>query len=198
MIEVKLTAELRQPGKANHTRREGRIPAVVYGHRRSSQALAVDPRDLQQVLTQGQNTLIRLQAGGSEDTVMIKHLQRHRVNGRISHVDFLAVALDEVLRAKVPVRITGEEAVGAHGGIVQHQLREVEVEALPAKVPGHLDLDVSSLLVGMHKSAGDLSLPEGVALVTDADEVIVTVVAPRLVETEAPPAAEPAPEEPRP
>jgi large subunit ribosomal protein L25 len=182
--ETRLTAELREPGRANHTRREGLIPAVVYGHRRSSQALAVGSRDLYQVLSQGINTLIRLQTSAGEDTVMIKHLQRHRLNGRITHVDFLAVALDEMLRTTVPVHLRGEEAVGARGGIVQHQLREVEIEALPTDVPSHLDLDISRLLVGEHLSASDLALPAGVTMITDQDEVVVTVVAPRAAEAE--------------
>jgi len=95
--------------------------------------------------------------------------------------------------------------VSEAGGIVQHQLREVEVECLPTDVPGHITVDVSHLRVGDHISAGGLALPERVTLVTDADEVVVTVVAPRMAEVEeaakedeeaAPEGAAPAAEQP--
>lgn len=190
MNEYKLDAAVREGGKPNHLRRAGRIPAVVYGHRRASQAISVDYAGFQQVLEHGSNVLIKLTAPSSEDTVMVKEIQRDPVRGHILHVDFLAVAMDEVLTARVPLYVSGDEAVSEAGGIVQHQLREIEVECLPANVPGHITADVAHLKVGDHVVAGDLVLPDGVKLLTPADEVAVTVVAPRVAEAEEAAAAE--------
>ena len=193
MTEFKLEAVARNGGKPNYVRREGRIPAVVYGHRRESQPISVDALGFGQVLEHGVNVLIKLTSSSNEDTVMVKDIQRDPVRGNIIHVDFLAVALDEVLTARVPLHIVGDEVVSAGGGIVQHQLRELEVECLPTDVPGHITVDVSALHVGDHINAGSLQLPAVVKLLTPVDEVVVTVVAPRLAEVEA---AAPAAEEP--
>jgi len=190
MSETKLAAEPREAGHPHHIRREGKIPGVVYGHRRASQALAVDGREFYQVLSQGINTLIRLSLGAAEDTVMIKDLQRHPLTGRVTHIDFLAVALDELIKTTVPLVVSGEETATEGGGIVQHQLREVEVECLPMDVPGNFTVDISALSIGSHFTAGDLSLPAGVTLVTDPGELIVTIVAPRLAEEPAADAGE--------
>lgn len=184
MTEYKLAAAARAGGKPNHFRREGRIPAVVYGHRRQSEAISVDAAAFSQVLGHGGNVLINLAIGDAQDTVMIKDIQRHPLRGHILHVDFLAVALDELLTASVPLVIVGDALVMDAGGIVQHQLREVEVECLPAQVPGHITVDVAHLTVGEHVAAGDLQMPPGVKLMTAPDEVVVTVVAPRVAEVE--------------
>lgn len=190
MTEIKLEASPREGGKPNHIRRQGRTPAVVYGHRRTSQAISVDNLELHQVLGHGSNALIKLTTGAAEDTVMVKDIQRDPVRGGILHIDFISVALDEVLTVRVPLAVVGEDDVTEAGGIVQHQLREVEVECLPTDVPGHINVDVSNLRVGEHISAGQLPLPAKVALITDPDEVVVSVVAPRVTEAEEAPEAE--------
>ncbi len=190
MTEIKLEASAREGGKPNLIRRQGRVPAVVYGHRRDSQAISVDEAALHQILGYGSNALIKLTTGNAEDTVMVKEIQRDPVRGGILHIDFLSVALDEVLTARVPLILIGEEDVSETGGIVQHQLREVEVECLPTDVPGHLNVNVSDLRVGDHISAGDLTLPVKVTLITDPDEIVVTVVAPRVAEVEEAPEEE--------
>lgn len=184
MNELKLSAQVREAGNPNHVRREGLVPAVVYGSKRSSQAVAVDGRELAQVLRRGINSLIRLSVAASEDTVMIKDIQRNPVRGNILHVDFLAVAMDELLKATVPLQITGDEQVSEHGGIVQHQLREIEVECLPGDLPGYLTVDISELRIGQHIAAGDLAIPETVTMLTGPSEVVITVVAPRVAEEE--------------
>lgn len=189
MAEINLGAATRAPGKSNHIRREGKIPAVVYGRTSSPKTVAVDRRELQQALDRGANRLIALTLEGQTTNVMVKEVQRHPLRGSILHVDFHAVALDEVINVRVPVSVHGEESVAAGGGIVQHQLREVEVSCLPGSVPGHLEVDITGLHVGEHVSAGDIVLPAGVSLVSEADEIVVTVVAPRAAE-EAKPEAE--------
>ena len=184
MTEYKLEAAAREGGKPKHLRRQGRIPAVVYGHRRESQAISVDALGFSQVAEHGGNILISLVLPDGQDTVMVKAIQREPLRGRIVHVDFLAVSLDEVLTASVPLTIIGDDAVTEAGGIVQHQLREIEVECLPTDVPSHITVDVSQLRIGDHITAGDLAIPESVKLLTDSDEIIITVIAPRVAEAE--------------
>lgn len=182
MADARLIAQVRARGGAHHLRREGLIPAVVYGRRRESQGLSVEGRAFIQVLNLGINTLIRLELDGQEDAVMIKDIQRHPVRGNITHVDFLAVALDEVLRTSVPVLTSGDDIVAQNGGILQHMLREVEVECLPANVPSSVVVDVSHLRVGDHITVADLTFETVVTLLTPADELIASVAAPRMAE----------------
>ena len=191
MTEYKLEAAVREGGKPNQLRREGRIPAVVYGHRRESQAISVDAGGFSQILHHGANILIKLASTSNEDTVMVKAIQRDPVRGNILHVDFLAVSLDEVLTARVPLNVIGDMAVTEAGGIVQHQMREIEVECLPTDVPSHLTVDVAHLRIGDHISAGDLQLPPAVKLLTGADEIVVTVISPRVAEADQPATEEP-------
>lgn len=199
MAEVTLGAVTRSPGKSNHVRRTGKIPAVVYGKAVEAYAVAVDARELQQALGAGANRLISLTIDGRSTNVMVKNIQRHPLRGSVLHVDFHAVALDQLIHAKVHVMVVGEESVAAAGGIVQHQLREVEVSCLPGSVPGHLEVDIAGLRVGEHVSAGDIVLPAGVQLVSGTDEVVVTVVAPRAAEEPKPEAegSEPAGDQPK-
>ncbi|MDP2873279.1 MAG: 50S ribosomal protein L25 [Bacillota bacterium] len=182
MASVSLGAVTRSAGKPNHVRRAGRIPAVVYGKAVTAYTVAIDGRELQRVLGGGINQLISLEIDGQTTTVMVKQIQRHPLRGHVLHVDFHAVALDEPIHARVPVIIHGEESVTARGGIVQHQLREIEVSCLPGSVPRHLEVDIAGLHVGEHVSAGDVSLPPSIRLVTEPDEVVVTVVSPRVSE----------------
>jgi large subunit ribosomal protein L25 len=197
LADVLLQAVTRSIGNPNHTRREGKIPAVIYGRAVTSQSVAISGRDLQRVLEGGANQLIDLAVDGQTTTVMIKAVQRHPLRGNVTHVDFHAIALDEPINANVPVAILGEETVTEVGGIVQHQLREIEVACLPGAVPGHLDVDITGLHIGEHISAGQVALPPGVRLVTEANEVVVTIVAPRMTaEDRADAEAEEAEEEP--
>lgn len=182
MAQISLGAVRRSPGKPNYVRRAGKIPAVVYGKGVEAQPVAVDGREMQQVLEGGANQLIALSVDGNTTTVMVKDIQRHPLRGSVLHVDFHAVALDQPVHVKIPVTIAGEESVTAGGGIIQHQLREIEVSCLPGSVPGHVQVDITGLHVGEHVSAGDVALPAGVRLLTEPDEVIVTVVAPRMAE----------------
>lgn len=193
MTERLLSAEPREPGKANLVRRQGKVPAVVYGRTLPSRAITVDGRQLQLIMAKGRNRLLVLTCDGSENTVMIADVQRHPVRGNVLHVDFHAVALDELVRARVPVSVVGEDSVSAGGGIVQHQLHAIEVRCLPGNLPVRVTIDVTGLHVGEHVSASQVSLPAEVRLLTDPSEIVITVVAPKILEEpvkEAAPAAE--------
>jgi large subunit ribosomal protein L25 len=197
MERVMLKAQSRERlGKsaARSVRRGGHVPGVVYGRGRTPQAVAVDARAIDAALRThaGLNVLIDLDmsgAGAGAATVIVKATQRDIFRHHLTHVDFHAISLTDTIEMRVPVVLTGTAKGVGEGGIVEHHLREVPVECLPTQVPDALELDITELLVGRSLHAGDLRVPEGVRLLTNPDEVVVTVVAPRVHEEAAPAAA---------
>lgn len=192
-MEQKLKARKRNEtgkGAVRSLRGQGEIPAVMYGHGTEAQPLAVKNEELQDVIRgeAGLNVLLDLQVvdGKQKDNhlVMIKELQKHPFREKLLHVDFLIVARDEKVAMRVPVAILGEEeSVGLRaGGTLQHNLWEVEVECLPTEVPDHLQADIAAIEVGEHLSVADLKPRPGVTVLTDPEDVILTILAPRLVE----------------
>jgi large subunit ribosomal protein L25 len=170
----------------------------VYGLGAEPQTLSVRRDDLQDAIRSeaGLNVLLDLVViDGKEKNshlVMIKELQRHPFKDRLLHVDFLRVARDEKVSMKVPIAIRGEEeSLGLKaGGTMQHNLWELEVECLPTEVPDHIYADIREIQIGEHLSVGELEIPQGVTVLSDAEDVVLTVLAPRLVEEEAPVAEE--------
>jgi large subunit ribosomal protein L25 len=114
--------------------------------------------------------------------VMIKELQRHPFKEKLLHVDFLKVARDERVTMKVPLSIRGEETSAGlkAGGTLQHNLWEVEVECLPTEVPDHIYADITDLNIGDHLGVTDLEAPEGVTILADSEDIVLTILAPRL------------------
>jgi large subunit ribosomal protein L25 len=191
-LEIKLKARNRSEtgkGAARKMRAQGEVPAVMYGHGIEPRSLAVKKDELQDVIhgEAGLNVLIDLQVveGKEKDShlVMIKELQKHPFKERLLHVDFLKVARDEKVTMKVPVSIAGEEeSLGLRaGGTLQHNLWEVEVECLPTEVPDHLFIDISGVNIGDHLSVSDLKPAPGVTVLAEPEDVILTILAPRLI-----------------
>ena len=129
-----LVAEVRDAtgkGAARKLRAAGRIPAVVYGRGTESRAISVDPKALVQLLQKGgagMNTLIELSVDGTAKTVLVKELQRDPVRGRPLHTDFYLVDLDQKVEVSVPIRLTGRAPGVELGGILDHPLREIELD----------------------------------------------------------------------
>ena len=179
MAEITLKAE---SGRTSGTpaskrlRREGKIPAVVYGHGMDPLPISVDGRELRHALTgdSGLNALLTLKVGGESHLAMAKVLQRDPVRGTVTHVDFLVVRRDEVVTADVPITLIGEaKAVLAEGGIVENPLTNLTVHATPTTIPTHLEVDISELAIGDTIRVGDLKLPSGVSTDVDTDEPVV-------------------------
>ncbi|MBU4194087.1 MAG: 50S ribosomal protein L25/general stress protein Ctc [Actinobacteria bacterium] len=194
-MELKLEArkrELTGKGGARKIRAQGEVPAVVYGLGTESRNLAVKKGDIWEAIQgeAGLNVLIDLQVvdGKEKDShlVMIKEVQRHPFKEMILHVDFLMVARDETVTMKVPIKIVGEqESVGLkNGGTLQHSLWDVEVECLPADIPEGLSLDVSSLDIGDSLRVSDLDPPGEVSILVGPEDVVVNILAPRIVTEE--------------
>jgi large subunit ribosomal protein L25 len=174
--------------EAGRIRREGLIPAVVYGEASEALPVSVDPKALLKILRSqsGANTLITLKVDGAAGAkVLVKEYQVHPVEAALLHADFYRVAMDKLLRVTVPVHLTGEaRGVKADGGVMDFVHREMVLECLPADIPEHLTVDVSDL--GLHDGIRVRDLPVGKwKVLSDQDMLIVHVVTMKVVE-EAP------------
>ncbi len=193
MDRMLLEAEKRDSltrGELNQLRREGKIPAVIYGRGKDTQSLFVDGRLLRQVLAAGgTNVLIDLKIGGASgaqaETVMLKEIQRHLLQqDRLLHIDFIRISMEDEIEVDVPLNFTGDAAGIEEGGILQYLLREVSIKCLPGNIPELFEVDISSLNIGEGLSASALTLPEGITLLTDPDEALVQMLAPAAEEEE--------------
>ena len=161
-------------------RRQGILPAVMYGVGIEPLPIELDEKAASRVLTNvGGSTLIDLKVGKKTHKVLVREFQRDVIRRDILHVDFLVVAMDVVISAVVPVALVGEApAMEELGGIVVSGLNEIEVEALPADLPEQVTADIGALLTMNDViTAGDLALGEKVTLVTDPGETIANVIA---------------------
>lgn len=191
MPEIVLEAQLGRPSGtrvARRLRRDGFVPATIYGHGTEPISVAVGARDLRSALSgaAGGNALLSLRAGTKTYLTLARELQRHPVKGSVVHVDFVIVRRDEVISAEVPINLVGEPIEVHHGdGMVEQQLFTLPVRALPTAIPNFVELDISGLTIGASLRVADLPLPDGVTADTDADTAIVIGQPPR-VEAAAP------------
>src|SRR5690242_5281488 len=176
-----LEAQTREPGTKNHARRvrrDGKIPAVVYGAGKDSVPVSVDPRVVTRILNSesGHNTIFDLALNGEKTKAMIVDWQYEPIKGRLLHIDLKRIALDKVLRVSVPIELVGEAAgVKQEGGILEQMLREVEVECLPADIPSHIDVDISHLTFGKVLRVQDLPHSDKLKFITDENQPVAHV-----------------------
>ena len=167
-------------------RRQGKVPGVVYGHGHESQAIQLDAHEFELLRRHaGRNALLDLAVGkGKATPVMLQRIQEHPVTRRPVHVDLFVIKLTEEMSVDVPVAFTGEApAVKRDGGTLLHLRDSVTVRALPTDLPSVLEIDAERLVdFDTVISVGDLLLPAGVTLVTDAAEPLARVQAPRVAE----------------
>ena len=188
---------------AKRLRRQGLVPAVLYGGG-APQTLTVDYRDVIKVIQgrEGSTTLLTLKfedGGGSARTAIIRDMQFDPVSEKVIHVDLQEVRMDRAITVGVPVFSTGEaEGVKEQAGILETILREVQVSCLPGLIPERITVDVSALMIGDVLTVANLAPPEGVKILNDPGQAVVTVSPPMAEEVAAPAAvaAEVAPAEP--
>jgi large subunit ribosomal protein L25 len=186
MATATLTATRRDDtgkGVARKLRADGQIPAVIYGHNREPQSLAISSRDLERLLDHisAASTVIDLDLGGTTSRTLIREIQRHPFKRQILHVDFQELVAGETVTVEVPLVIVGiAEGVRVGGGILDQVLREVEIECDPGSIPNHIDVDVTNLTIGHSIHVGDLTLPAGVTMLTDEEQTIAVCSAPRI------------------
>ncbi len=167
-----------QGKKVKKLRRSGQIPAIVYGPGYEPLKVSIEQQSLRHILAQAGGTqLIELKIGKEKVPTLARKVQRDPIRGDILHVDFYRVAMDRSIRADVPILIVNESpAVTAGAGNVTHLLNSLEIEALPADLPPHIEVDISSLnQVGDQILVGDLKLADKLTVHTQAEEVIVKI-----------------------
>ena len=171
---------------ARKLRAVGRIPAVFYGRGTPSQSLSLDAAALERAIQKseaGMNTLIDLNVEKGDlgaKVVLVKEIQRDPVGGAPLHADLYEVDLSKTIEVSVPIHILGTATgVSLDGGILDVQLRDLDVECLPRAIPDELQLDVSALGLGDSLHVRDIALPEGVTLRDDPDVSVVSVVTPQ-------------------
>jgi len=189
-METKLTAERRDgagKGVARKLRAAGRVPAVFYGHGTETVSLSVDARELLHLLhvNVGTNLLVDLLIDGTPHMAIAREIQRDHIHSRFIHVDFLAVNRDETITVSVEVNELGEPAGVKAGGVIEHHLREIAIECLPQDVPDAIDVDISALELGDMLHVRDLVAPEGVVILSNLDEAVLSVITPAALRTEA-------------
>ena len=186
-------------GASRRLRREGKVPAIIYGGKDAPTAVAVSANEMFKHLKVEAfySHLLTLTLGSQTQQVVLKDLQRHPVTGLAIHVDFQRVLADQLLKMHVPLHFVGADiapGVKPGNGIVEHQLNQVEVECLPKDLPEFIEVDLSQLNVNESVHLSQLKLPEGVALVQlkhGNDQSVASIHLPRAaVEEEVPAAAE--------
>lgn len=185
-LEARLRTE-RGKGGARALRRQGYVPAVIYGHGEETRACKVNAKDLEKLLALGsyESILIDLKLdGGKSQQVLIREVQVHPYKPEVLHVDFLAVHKGKQVRLEVPVRLTGVAPGVKEGGIIEHLRHEVEIRCVPAKIPEALELDISSMGIGDSVTVADLVVPKGVEVTSDPAAVIASIVPPTVHKVE--------------
>lgn len=183
MEQVSLRARTgRTPGSraSRRLRREGQIPAVVYGRDMEPLNVAVDAHDLYSALhtDAGLNALITLEVDGDDILTMARVVERHPFRAEYRHVDFQKIALTETVTAEVPIHFEGEPVGVQEGGVFSPARTTVHIEALVTQIPGHIELDITELELGEALRVADLPGIEGVSYLEDPETVVVSVTVP--------------------
>ncbi len=186
MTDMTLKAKVREKtGKevAKKLRRQGLIPGILYGPKISPTPLAINPSYVLRALRAERtaSSFFDLVIEGKVEKrvkVVIKDVDIHPVTDELVHVDFYQIALDTELTMEIPIILKGKAKGVEKGGIVEQNLREIAVTALPDKIPEHIELDISALDLGDSIHVADLQVPEGVKIEEDPQVPVVTVVAP--------------------
>lgn len=187
MATVQLNAAVRDnagKGAARTLRGQGQVPAIIYGHKRQPQALSINSRDLDKLLStiSAESTVIELNLEGTMARTLIREIQRHPFKREILHVDFQELVAGEKVIVSIPVVLVGvPEGVRLGGGILDQTMRELEIKCDPADIPNHIEADVNALQIGSSLHVRDLKIPGGVEVMDDVDASVCVIAAPRAV-----------------
>jgi large subunit ribosomal protein L25 len=196
-VELKLNAEKRADlgkGASRRLRRAKKVPAVLYGGHQDATALTLDAQQVLRLMQEEAfySQILTLDIGGQTEQAVVKDIQRHPFKPLVSHIDLQRIVAGETFRSHIPLHfIREEEAVKAHGGVIHHDMIEVEVECLPKDQPQYIEVDCSRLTVGASLHLSDLKLPEGVRITAlaqgpDHDLPVVSLHAARVAAEEEP------------
>ena len=174
---------------------EGRIPGVVYGSQFPSTPVSVNRADFDRLAAHGELSRVlslKIEGQTSPVNVLVSEVQHHYLKGYATHADFLAVQMDKLIEAVVPLHTVGEAAGVKIGGVLTINAHDVLVEALPANLPSAVEADITDLEIGDSLKLGDIIVPAGVSIKGDPEEVVISVTPPMksIEEEEAEAAAE--------
>ena len=187
MADATLIAERRPAagkGPAGRIRREGLVPAVVYGLGAENVSVSVSSRELVHILSggSGMNTLITLKIDGADELAIARQIQRHPVKGTVIHVDFVRVRADQTIQAEIPVHLVGEAEGAVRGGVLEQLVHTLTVEAKPSDFPPSIEHDVTAIEIGGQVYVRDLTVPAGVTVLQNEDDLVAQISAPRVAE----------------
>jgi large subunit ribosomal protein L25 len=166
-------------------REEGRLPGVVFGKHMAATMIHISTREFQQWIKTGGSGVMELSIEGQGKVpVLLEGVQRHPVTKDYMHADFLHVRLDEIVRTKITIEFTGTPAGVKLGGILQMQGTFIDVEGLPDRLPSSIAADISGMAIGDSFLVENLPIPPGVTVISPAEELLVTIVTPRLEQVE--------------
>ncbi len=186
MQQAKLEVQQRNTfGKqsARDLRKEGGVPAVLYGRAQDTLAIQVNARTFKQFLrTYGENVIINMEVeAGDPETVIIKEIQRHPVDKQtLLHADFIRISLDEPVTSAVPVILVGNPPGVQQGGVLESPLREVSLHCLPMQIPNDITIDVGHLEIGDSVHVSDLTLDEEIDILDEPERILAMVSQPRI------------------
>jgi large subunit ribosomal protein L25 len=203
MAEITLEVTRREKtGKevAKKLRKEGKVPAVVYGGHKDPVAIEVDRKSVTELIQKSEHGirsvfLLKMAGTDQQRHAMIKNLEIDPISRRMQHIDFVRVVMDEKVRVTIPVHLSGTaKGVKEGGGMLDFQVRELHIECLPNAIPDSIDVDVTPLTGHDYYRIKDLTLPEGVKVLDDPERVVVGIThakAEAVEATEAAAVAEP-------
>ena len=209
--QIEITAELRQDvgkGASRRLRRASeKVPGIIYGAGKDPQSLTLNGFQLSKAMQQESffSQILNVSVEGDSQQAIVRDLQRHPANEKVLHIDFLRVRADQPIDVNVPIHFINEEqckGVRLEGGVVSHNLTDIEVSCLPADLPEFIEVDIAELGVGEALHLSDLVVPSGVTIVQlalgeDHDITVVTVNEPRVSSADEPvEGEEQAPEQP--
>ncbi|MFH1239137.1 MAG: 50S ribosomal protein L25 [bacterium] len=194
-LEAKIR-ETKGTRRVNRLRSKNVIPAVLYGEGKSSVLLEINKKDIQAVVRGDawENVIIDLKIKGESKAsiVIIKEVQIDPLKRNLIHLDLCKISLKDKIKVHVPVEVMGEApGVKNQGGVLEHLIREIEIECLPTQIPETLKVDVSSLEIGGSITVGEVMVPADVKVITEKERVVVKVIQPTILEEK--PAEEVAP-----
>lgn len=170
-------------GPARQIRAKGMIPAVFYGSGKAT-AIILNPLEIHKILhsKSGENTMLNMKIEGETNTkdrlAIFRDFQKDPITGSILHADLFEISIDKPIRVNVPLEMVGSPIGVKEGGILQHLIREVEIEGLPMAIPDHLRFDVSLLAIGHAVHVDEIPLVEGIRMLSEGRQVVVSIAAP--------------------
>ena len=162
-------------GPAGRLRKEGKIPAVIYGHKKPVH-ISVDAKEVDtKFYTISENTIITINVKDKEYEVLVKEFQENVMLGQLSHIDFFEIERGKILKTRIPVYLTGTSIGVKEGGLLEHRLHEIDIECLPKDIPEKIEVDITELQIGESVHVSDLAFPESVKILNIMEQSVVSI-----------------------